>query len=159
MNTKTIAIISFFLISLILGSCSPQKEISGYYSFETECLSVELDGSQTLKSWGKGKNKKDAIEQAKKNAVRDVLFNGIRKGSPDCSLKPLIVDVTVKESSEEYFFSFFADGGFYTTFVSDDDNTKTDKYSAGDEVVYGVTVRVLRSKLKQQLKMDKIIKQ
>ena len=32
---------------------------------------------RTLRAWGRGKNRTDAIEQAKKNAVRDVLFKGV----------------------------------------------------------------------------------
>ena len=159
MKLKFFIVACFSLSFLILGSCKPQKQISGYYSFETECMGVELDGSETLKAWGKGNSKKDAVEQAKKNAVRDVLFKGIRKGSSGCSLKPLIVNVSTKEEYEQYFALFFADGGSYTSFISNKDRTKTEKYSAGDQVVYGVAVRVLRSQLKQQLIMDNIINQ
>jgi hypothetical protein len=159
MKLKLFIVACCTLPFFILGSCNPQKQSSGYYSFETECLGVELDGSQTLKAWGKGSSKKDAVEQARKNAVRDVLFKGIRKGSPECSLKPLIVNVSTKEEFEQYFALFFTDGGSYTSFVSNKDHTKVEKHVAGSQVVYGVTVRVLRSKLKQQLIMDNILKQ
>lgn len=54
-----------------------QTTTSAYYEYEVECLGVELDGSQTLRIWGVGRNKKDAVEQAKKNAVRIVLFKGM----------------------------------------------------------------------------------
>lgn len=60
-------ILSIFLIGCaILISCKPQKEISSDYTFRTECLSLDLDGSQTLKAWGTGINRSEAIEQAKK---------------------------------------------------------------------------------------------
>ena len=55
---------------------------SGDYSLPAiECMGVELDGSQTLRVWALGRNKVDALEQAKKNAVREVIFKGIRNGS------------------------------------------------------------------------------
>ena len=55
------------LLLLILAGCSSKKSVSSYHSFESECLGVELDGSETLRAWGRGKNRTDAIEQAKKN--------------------------------------------------------------------------------------------
>ena len=68
-------------------SCKPQKKIAGNYTYETECMGIEMDGSQTLKAWGYGKNRIDAVEQAKKNAVRDVLFKGIRNGKTECNIR------------------------------------------------------------------------
>ena len=65
------------LLLLVFAGCSSKKSVSSYHSFESECLAVELDGSETLRAWGRGKNRTDAIEQAKKNAVRDVLFKGV----------------------------------------------------------------------------------
>ena len=155
---KNIIKISFYFTFLFLLSCYPKNQISGYYSFETECIGVELDGSQTLKAWGRGKNKKDAVEQAKKNAVRDVLFKGIRKGRSECELRPLLVEVNANEKYQKYFNAFFADGGHYVNFISNKDRSPKGRHVAGSEVVYGVTVRVLRSELKKQLLKDEILK-
>ena len=85
------------LLLLILAGCSSKKSVSSYHSFESECLGVELDGSETLRAWGRGKNRTDAIEQAKKNAVRDVLFKGVVAGSRECSVRPLITEVNAQE--------------------------------------------------------------
>ena len=145
-------------ILLVLLSCSPKIIHSGYYSFESECLGIELDGSQTLKAWGRGKNRKDAVEQAKKNAVRDVIFKGIRKGSPECNLKPILVEVNAHERHEDYFNAFFADDGPYKDFITNDDRAPVEKHLAGNDLVCGVTVRVLRSDLKKQLEWDSILK-
>jgi hypothetical protein len=149
-------VIVIFVFSL--NSCNTQKNISGYYSFETECLGVELDGSQTLRSWGKGKNKRDAIVQAKKNAVRDVLFKGISKGSKECDLKPVLIEVNAKEIHQDYFFSFFKDGGKYSKYTSNKDGSVKNKFKSNNEFIIETTVRVLRSKLKEQLIKDNIIK-
>ncbi|WP_321342965.1 hypothetical protein [uncultured Draconibacterium sp.] len=150
--------LNFLFILFFLLSCSPKIIHSGYYSFESECLGVELEGSQTLKAWGRGKNRKDAVEQARKNAVRDVIFNGIRKGSADCNLKPIILEVNAHERYEDYFNAFFADDGPYKDFITNDDRAPVEKHLAGNDLVCGVTVRVLRSDLKKQLKWDSILK-
>jgi hypothetical protein len=160
--------ISFFatILIFVLFSCSnnPQKKIAGNYTLKTECFGVELDGSQTLKSWGNGSNRKDAVEQAKKNAVRDVLFKGIYDGKQDCEKRPLILETNAQEKNENYFNTFFADNGEYKKYVSSKDEPiaqkiSKDKKGAFQSVTYGVIVRVLRPQLKQQLIADGIIKQ
>ena len=70
-------ILLFVVISILVFSCNPRKRISGFYSYETECLGVEMDGSQTVKTWGRGITKTSALEQAKKNALKDIIFSGI----------------------------------------------------------------------------------
>lgn len=122
-------------------------------SYETRCLGTELDGSQTLLAWGEGKNKADAIEQAKKNAVSDVIFKGINAGKSSCTKAPLVNTPNARQKYEEFFNSFFADGGEYKNFVSMKDN----KRKSGDKENYqygekqSVTVRVLRPQLKKYL--------
>lgn len=108
------------LLLLVLIGCST-KEIASFHSFESECLGIELDGSETVRAWGKGKNRSDAIEQAKKNAVRDVLFKGIIAGSRECSIRPLLTEVNAQERYAHYFNAFFKDGGEYLNYISMED--------------------------------------
>jgi len=57
-------------ISLIFIVGCKSTDISGNYTYEIECMGSELDGSITLKAWGKGNNRADAIEQAKKKCSK-----------------------------------------------------------------------------------------
>lgn len=148
------------LIALLLSGCR-STNIGAYHNYEIECLGVELDGSQTLYSWGTGRNKTDAIEQAKKNAVYAVLFKGIQKGSNrGCALKPLLLEVNAHEKYEYYFNAFLKDGGDYMQYVSmEDAKANSQKVERSKEQVkYGIVVRVLRSELKERLINDQIIK-
>ncbi|MBU0764850.1 MAG: caspase family protein [Bacteroidetes bacterium] len=163
---KTIVKIISLIIpisGMIAADCHAQRNIGGYYTYETECMGVELDGSQTLKAWGSGRNRTDAIEQAKKNAIRDVLFKGITDGKPECNKKPVIFEVNAQEKYEDYFNVFFADGGAYKEFISQKDGSDLhlqvikDRKQAGDQETYGVVIRVLRSQLKARMKADNII--
>lgn len=147
------------LLLFVLTGCST-KEVASFHSFDTECLGVELDGSETVRAWGKGKNRADALEQAKKNAVRDVLFKGITAGSRECSVRPLLTEVNAQERYAYYFNNFFRDGGEYLNYVSMEDkksNSNT-KSSNKTQVSYSTTVRVLRLQLQQKLIEDKILK-
>ena len=140
-----------------------QKKIAGNYSYESECMGTELDGSQTIKCYGYGNSKNDAVEQAKKNAVRDVLFKGIVKGKPECSPKPILNEANIQEKQEDYFSAFFADGGPYTKFISMNDMAITlfspskDRKTSTEGVSYGLTIIVKRSELKKQMIADKIL--
>lgn len=141
-----------------------QKVNSGNYTFKTECMGVEMDGSQTLKAWGNGRNRADAVEQAKKNAVRDVIFNGITEGKQDCEKRPILFEVNAQEKYEDYFNAFFADGGEYKNYISLRDERigqkiNRDRKKARESVTNGMIVRVLRSELKKKLIADGILKQ
>lgn len=166
---KHTLILSSFLGLVLLNGClmsKPQQRISARYtdSFETECLGIELDGSHTVKAWGNGRNRKDAVEQAYKNAVRDILFKGVTKGKADCNVKPIIFEVNAQEKYADYFNAFFADGGLYTTFVNKEDGGHQNlevyeqrKLSGEQESAYGINVRVLRLKLIAKMKAEGII--
>ena len=129
----------------------------GYYTIEPECLGTELDGSVTLRAWGTGRNRFDAVDQAKKNAVRDVIFKGIRKGSSECNPRPLLPEVNAEMKYEDFFNRFFSDkGGDYKKFCSGKDerlDNKIFRRGMGDSkmVTYSVIVRVLRAELKDYL--------
>ncbi len=167
------SIINFQNIILVVILCSSfnlyaqkiQKKTAGFYNYETECLGVEGDGSQTVRSYGKGRNREDAIEQAKKNAVRDVIFKGITKGNNECNSKPLLFNPNAREKFEDYFNAFFVDNGPYKEFITSEDGSDMHpevlkgRSQAGSQENYGVVVRVQRAKLKNKLIVDKIISQ
>jgi hypothetical protein len=158
-NMKTI--IYMFTISLFLiVSCKSSGSLSGSYSHEIECMGSELDGSVTLKAWGKGRNRFDAIEQAKKDAVNAVLFAGIRNGKSDCDTGPVLNAPNIRANKSDYFNNFFKDGGDYKKFVSSKDESLAKKERAkgrDGEVMFGFIVRVMRSELKKKMITDGIL--
>lgn len=161
MKSNFIKISLCFLCLLFLNACNNKQTVtSSYYTYKTECLGVELDGSQTLRAWGTGKNKKDAIEQAKKNAIHDILFQGIHDGQSKCSVKPLLTEVNAADKYEDYFNAFFLDKGSYQTFVSGEENGRTTRIQEAikNQLKYGIVVRVFRSELKRRLQADGILK-
>lgn len=146
------------ILLLVVLACYSQARTSGNYEFSSECMGVELDGSQTVKAWGFGRNRKDATEQAKKNAVRDIIFNGIIEGKSECEKRPLLAEVNAHQKYETYFNKFFKDGGDYLNFISMKDQRSVDRKKGRSGVAYGLTIRVLRPELKQKLITDEILK-
>lgn len=161
MKTKLFALA---VLTTLYFSSNAQKRTAGEYSYSCECMGVEADGSETILAWGNGRNRFDAVEQAKKNAVMEVLFNGIRDGKGGCSMKPLVPEVNAREKYESYFNAFFADKGPYLDFVNTaderiEDKITRDRQKGRKSVNNSVVVRVLRSELKKQLIKDNILKQ
>lgn len=155
-------IISFALMPLL--SAAQVNKVAGNFSHATECMGVEGDGSQTVKAYGNGRHRWDAIEQARKNAVSDVIFNGLREGKPECEQRPLVPEVNARQKHEKYFNAFFADDGPYKEFVSTEDErlaqrVRRDKTRGRESVSHAFIVRVLRPQLKEKLIADGILKQ
>lgn len=157
--TKYVMGMALFIGLYCFSGCKTTK-IESFYTYETECLGVGLDGSQTLKAWGTGKNKKEAKEQAMKNAVRDILFKGIHTGRKDCGIRPVLLEVNASEKYEDYFNSFFRDGGDYLKYVSDETPKMREKEKEYNQAQtkLSVMVRVQRAELKKRMEQDGIIK-
>lgn len=128
---------------------------------EPVCIGHELDGTLTIRSWGEGRNRADAREQAKKNAVYAVLFDGVRTGNDGYDARPIVPEVNARQRYRDYFDIFFMDGGAYKTYVSIADrrlgSTKKAKSNI-NQVKYGFTVRVMVPQLRQRMIEDGILK-
>ncbi|MCC8154320.1 MAG: hypothetical protein LIP01_08955 [Tannerellaceae bacterium] len=148
------------MVLCLLASCNKQTySTASHYTYESECLGVELDGSQTLRAWGTGRNKADTVEQAKKNAVRDVLFKGIRSGNNECNTRSLVTEVNAQEKYEAYFNRFLTDRGDYRKYVSIEDEKRKSKVKKSNQsqMQYSIVVRVKRSELRERLQRDNVI--
>ncbi len=146
-------------MSLLTGCNTPQQIDSTYanYKFATQCLGQ--DGEfETLRVWGKGKNKSDALEMAKKNALRDVIFKGITAGNGGCKTRPLLSVANAEEKYEQYFNAFFRDGGAWNKYVKIDEKRGSRKVSKGTEIEnWETTVRVNVTELESRLIEDNVL--
>lgn len=163
MNSK-IRLLSIAGAALLLSAtaCKTSTTIANEYAtygFETQCLGVDPDGSQTLRTWGKGKNKSEAIEQAKRNAIEAVIFKGITSGG-DCNKRPLVNEVNAREKYEDYFNAFFQKGGAYNRYITlNEKRTSRIKSSNSTMESWSVVVTVNRSALRKRLIDDNLISQ
>lgn len=162
MLKKLISLLTVAAFLFIIGCKTPKHVDSSYAYIPTgvECLHNNNDGTQTVRTWGQGKNKSTAIENARKNAVRTFLFKGVSAGSGDCTKRPIITEVNAEEKFESYFNRFFADGGEYKQFTSLTDEKRTSRVKASDRDMekWGVIVTVDYSGLKNKMITDGIIK-
>ena len=156
----TIILCSTFLFE----GCGAKKEVAGNYSYRTECLGSEMDGSVTVKAWGNGRNRSDAIEQARKNAVYDVIFKGITEGVGGCNFRPVVGEVNARQKYEGYFDTFFRDKGPFQKFVTTQDEQSSARFrrehsESRHGSTYGVVLRIKRADIREKLINDGIINQ
>lgn len=151
----------FILVVFVISSCTKKGSLA-FNDYKSKCQGVELDGSQTLQAFGKGRNRWDAIRQAEKNAVRDVVFNGICDGL-GCECRPVIGGVNDQLMRSAYFNDFFKDDGSFNGFVGHEDERfgkrlfrQVNRASSGVSV--STIVRVDRVGLMNKFKNDEIIK-
>ncbi|HHT22428.1 MAG TPA: hypothetical protein GXZ87_03815 [Bacteroidales bacterium] len=164
MRNKLI-LFAILISSIVFYSCrkiSPDPN-AGYYKYDVLCINSEMDGSITVKAYGMGKNRKDAVEQAMKNALNTVMFKGVRGGNEgECNLAPLIYSEQVKRQNAKYFATFFSDKSkIYKSFVSTRKDvrfgTARNAMLADTQIVYEVILRVYVDNLRDKLIIDNII--
>lgn len=156
----------FLLISTLawlLVACSGIEVVthtSSFYDMETECLGKNMDGLQTLRVWATGNDKNDALTQAQKKAVYEVVFNGISAGAGECNAYPVVDEPNARKEYEDYFDRFFSDSGNYKKYVNiaNKDKDAMSAYKSGGRIQFSIIVIVDRAGLRKQFKNDGIIK-
>lgn len=144
---------------IALSGCGP-KISSAYYDYSSKIIQDHNDGSYVIRAWGRSRNATMSYEVAKKQALKDILFNGVQAQSENISnLKPLITEINAEEKYEAYFNKFFADNGEWENFCSMKDRRwATSKYQRTNAQTFAqVTVTIFRAQLKQKLIEDGIL--
>ncbi len=156
---KKLAVFAMGISLIIFSGCASKITTTAYHNYNTECLGKSMDGNQTLRVWASGRNRENAIEQAMKKAVYDVVFTGINGGSGECNAYPVVDETNARKKYEEYFDLFFADGGAYRQYVTTKNQKKSsiDKFKGDGTVMYGIIVSVNRSALYKRFVSDNII--
>ena len=161
MTMKTsVKVLLVSAILIIAASCGT-KVSQAYYDQKPQIISTELNGTYAITCWGTGRNSDEAMKELKKQAVYEVVFNGVASASSNIqSLKPLILTVNAKDKYADWSNKFFADGGEYLKYCSKHDRrTGTSKfYKTGNQVKCQGVVSVDVAGLKAALKESGIIK-
>ncbi len=160
---KHLNILVLCACALIVVSCKSKIEtISGYFDYETECVSVNRSGLQTVKAWGIGMDEKEAILNARRRAIDDVLFKGLRGGNSSCNMRPIVSNPNAKINNEQYFNQFYAPKGDFEKYAGLPDENwlrrklKVNKKSEGEHA-FEIIIEIDMQGLKSHLRNDNII--
>ena len=127
------------------------------FRYEIECAGNAIQGTYLVKVWTYSKKPSVAENQCRKNAVHGVIFKGYGGRGQECvQQRPLANKPGLETQYEEYFKSFFADGGEYQKYSSIIEGT-TETVKVGKEYKVGVTVSVRKDDLRKALEAAGII--
>jgi hypothetical protein len=156
---KKISILLFALL-IVFSSCDPQKKIAGNYNYEPECLGMASNGMMTVRSFAKARRIAEGLMLAKRNALEEILFKGLRKGV-GCNQLPILGDPNIKEKEQAYFNKFFSENGEFENYISQKPSTQERKMKTSGESNYnfGFELLVDYNKLKEKMKNDNLLKQ
>lgn len=132
------------------------------WRYEVECAGIGKEGTYLVKVWSYSKKPAIAMEQAKKNAVHAIIFQGFGGGAQGCtSQKALTNNTALEQEKADFFADFFADGGKYMKYVgtaNDGAMGEGDRIKIGKEYKMGVIVTVLKDNLRKDLEQAGILK-
>lgn len=151
------------LTTLVFGQAQKKADkATEAWRYEIECAGIGQDGTYLIKVWSYSKKGDVSITQAKKNAVHGVIFKGFAGSGRGCnSQKALASNPNVEMEKEDFFKSFFEDGGKYMKFVSvssDGNVDAADRMKVGKEYKTGVIVSVMKDALRKDLEAAGIIR-
>ena len=139
----------FFLIFMV--ACA-KKNIP--YSAEVNFLYKEAQGTIAVKSTGYGKNKKEAVEDAQRNAFRVLLFKGI----PGTELNiPLVPNETEARFKHPEYFKILLDRGGYKSFTMSSDETSALIKAYGTKKI-NVDIKINYNSLRKDLEQNQVIR-
>ncbi len=157
---KTISKIFLAIAVVFLAvSCKSTQSVpntSMNVDFEIQNLGKTENNSQRLRVVTSSNDKASAIEKAKIDALREMLFVGIFEDGK-CVIAAICPDPVVRDTRREYFAELF--GNSYKDYVELDGNGNPELLAkAQGQETYGVTVLVNTSKLRKKLAADDILK-
>lgn len=147
---------------VLTSSCGVVRNSQGFYQpVKTQVLRVDGDGTVSVRATGLGRNRYYAIDNARRNALKDCIFKGYDIPSDAYMSKPLVMSVNAQEKYEQFFNAFFADKGDYEKFVSGglnrDRKLVSNRKQKNDiQAKVTITLRVERAALKEYLKENGI---
>jgi hypothetical protein len=167
-KTMKIIILTFISITSLNSFAQINKkakadEDTKKWRYEVQCVGVGNQGTKLIKVFSYSKKSSIAIEQAKKNAIHAMIFQGFNgNSSSGCpTQKPLTNNPSLEQEQAAFFDEFFAEGGKYLKFVNitgDGSIAPEDRMKVGKEYKIGVVVSVMYDLLRKDLESAGIIK-
>lgn len=124
-------------------------------AFEVSCDQKAVQGEQLLTVFSVGKNEKEALREARRNAVRAIVFRGVKTSA--CTEPPLLTPDKFTEKADPYFTAFFAEGGQYLAYVEYSGDEVESRVKVGNQVKIGSSVAVHVGRLRSDLEKAGII--
>jgi hypothetical protein len=127
-------------------------------SYQTECVTIEIDGYVTIKIWNIKKGAAYKPEDARKDAIQAILYSGI-SGANGCQTQRPILNKTVEQDNfKKIEKTFFNKNGKWSIFTRSTATESTLPSSLGSKKWKVYQVSISKNELRKYLEEQKIIK-
>lgn len=153
MKEYIIFILIFFCLSVNAQKTNHDYKIQ---NFDVKFIRTGIDGTILFKVISIGRNTDQAVRNAKADAIKAVLFQGI----PNSDLvKPIILDQEIFEKKSIFFESFFKNEKYldFLTIANDGGIAGEDRIKFNGKYKIGVIVSVNKKLLREYLEHNNII--
>jgi hypothetical protein len=124
---KIIFLVVFAFLFLGCKSKLKTREL-GAYTYKTSAVSI-IDSKLLVNAYGQGQTKKECLNNATINALRDVIFKGISDGNPNTKQPPILGKVNAEKTYADFFDSFTSPSGKYLNYAELYDKPISQSYS------------------------------
>lgn len=126
-------------------------------SYQTECISLELNGYINIKVWDDKKGANYTEEQSRKDAIHAILFSGIGPENGCTAQPPMLRSQTERQNFIKISKSFFSKKGAWSIFTntSNAGDHQNETNATLKRKSYKITVS--KSELRKYLEEQKII--
>ena len=126
-------------------------------NYEVQFIKTGVDGTILFKIFSYGKDEDQAVQNAKSDALKAVMFKGI----PGSDLvNPMVRDLSALETQKDFFQTFFKTEQYlqYVSISGDGTIDGEDRLKVGRKYKIGVVVSVQKANLRKLLETAGIIK-
>jgi len=145
-------IITFMI--LLTTTSFAQKQ----YAYQIECVSVENNGSVTIKIWNTKLGKKYTQKQARKDAIDAILYSGVPGNNGCITQKPILTTQETIDNFSKLENNFFSKNGKWSDYTREATISTNIPENIGDKSWKVYTVSVSKDLLRKYLEEQKIIK-
>jgi hypothetical protein len=161
---KNISVIVIMLVMILSCKSKLKPREIGNYNYITTAVDMR-DNKYLVTAWGKGTSENEALEEAMRNAVKDILYKGLTQGNPNVRVMPVFLIHDAESKNADFNASFFKTDGDYLNYVvlynqpiSQNRSKKTRKADKVLNIAFDFQLLVNREKLVSDLKNNGIIK-
>ena len=147
-------ILLFFGLIILSLPTYDQKQ----FAYQVECISVENNGSVTIKIWNTKKGKRYSQQQARKDAVHSILYSGVPGNNGCVAQKPLLSTPKSIEAFKKIENDFFSKNGEWSKYSREASVPTTLPQQIGDKKWKVYQVSISKDLLRKYLEEQKIIK-
>lgn len=144
----------FFNLTMFLSTTFAQKQ----FAYQIECVSVENSGSFTIRIWNTKLGKNYTQEQARKDAIKAILFSGVPGNNGCIAQKPILSNQESIDNFKKIEKDFFAKKGKWSTYTREATIENTLPENIGDKNWKVYRVSISKDLLRKYLEEQKIIK-